>query len=97
MKKKDLSDLAAGFVEGMVTTAVILSIAMLLFGVRLFIALIPIFIVITIIGIAIAVFLSFIFCGRVVDDIESTYKKSANKRDISVKSGRGSEWASKEC
>ena len=97
MKKKDLSDLAAGFVEGMVTTAVILSIVMMLFGVRLFIALIPILIVIAIIGVAIAIFLSFIFCGRVVDDIESAYKKSANKRDISVEGGRGSEWARKEC
>jgi uncharacterized membrane protein len=97
MKKKDRSELVAGFIEGMVTTSVLLTLAMLTFGVELFIALIPIIIVLSIAALSIVVFLGFIFCGRVVDDIESTYKKSANKRDISVKGGRGSEWVGEEC
>lgn len=96
MKKKDKSELAAGFIEGMVTTSVLLTLAMLTFGVELFIALIPIIIVLSIAALSVVVFLGFIFCGKVVDDVESAYQEGAYKGNIHLEGGRSSWRTSRE-
>lgn len=63
LSKAEWSELIAGWIEGFVTTAVVLTLVMLALGIRLFVALIPIIIMIST-GIAAAVVCLAVIFGR---------------------------------
>ena len=83
------SDLIAGFIEGAVTTAVLLTLVMLIFGVEIFIALIPVMVLLTLTGVSLVIGLAIIFCRKVVRDIESTYSKDTDEGFIFQQSIKG--------